>query len=113
MKRLLMITLSTLILSGLAAPTLADELTAINSSSARKVNEISPFALVTGGYQGYFSDQGIPSSSRFTTAIRANKIQAEDLVKSAISRGRLSEDTLNNRAYLNHVRSLMESLDRD
>lgn len=113
MKRLVMITLSTLILSGFAAPTLAGELTAINSKTARQVNQISPFALVTGGYQGYFKDQGIPAGSRFISKIRTNRIKAEDLVKSAIARGRLSKDTLNDRAYLSHVRSLMDDLDRN
>ena len=113
MKRLVTITLSTLLISGFAAPTLAGELTAINSNTVGGISEISPFALVMGGYQGYLKDQGIPSSSRFLTGIRANKIKAEDLVKGAIAKGRLAENTLNDRVYLSHVRSLMNDLDRN
>ena len=68
---------------------------------------------MSGGYQGLFEDQGIPSSGSFVTAIRTNKITAEDLVESAISKGRLPESTLNDSAYINQVEFLLDALDKD
>ncbi len=74
---------------------------------------ITPFNLVTGSYQGRFINQGIPSFSVFRSAIRSNKIEAKDLVQSAISAGRLSEDTLNDAEYLNSVDVLLDALDKN
>ncbi len=72
------------------------------------VSPITPFNLVTGSYQGRFTNHGIPSYSAFLSAIRSNRIEAKDLVQSAISAGRLSEDTLNNTEYLNSVDALLD-----
>ncbi len=47
MKRILIGTLSTILLSSLAVPALADQIT-LNSREARNIVEISPFDLVTG-----------------------------------------------------------------
>ena len=112
MKRILIGTLSTILLSSLAVPALADQIT-LNSREARNIVEISPFDLVTGAYQGRFVDQGIPSSAIFLSKIRSNKIEAEDLVKSAISAGRLSENTLYDQSYLRSVETMMNNLDED
>ena len=112
MKRILIGTLSTILLSSLAFPALADQVT-LSSREARNIVEISPFDLVTGAYQGRFEDQGIPSSAVFLAKIRSNKIEAEDLVRSAISAGRLSENTLYDRDYLNSVETMMNNLDKD
>ncbi len=113
MKRLILSTLSALAFVSLAVPALAHEIVRLNSVSTRNIVEITPFDLVTGSYQGLFKDQGIPSSTSFITAIRTNRIDAEDLVRSAIAKGRLSQDTLNDTSYLNHVESLMNGLDKN
>lgn len=110
MKRFLIGTLSTLLLSSLTLPVLAENI-AISSSEARNITEISPFNLVTGAYQGRFENQGIPSSGMFLSKIRSNKIEAEDLVKSAISAGRLSANTINDLSYIHSVETLMNTLD--
>lgn len=112
MNRILIGTLSTILLSTIAAPTLADQVT-LGSSSNIDIVEITPFALVTGAYQGRFEDQGIPSSAIFLAKVRSNEITAEDLVNSAISAGRLSENTLYDQSYLNSVESLIDNLDKD
>ncbi len=72
------------------------------------VTSITPFNLVTASYQGRFTNQGIPSFSAFLSAIRSNRIEAKDLVQSAISAGRLSEETLNDTQYLNSVDVLLD-----
>lgn len=111
MKTILISTLSTILLSTMAVPALSQ--VSLNSSKTSDIVEITPFALVTGAYQGRFENQGIPSSGIFLNKIRTNKIDAEDLVKGAIAAGRLSENTLNDKSYLNSVESLIDNLDKD
>ncbi len=112
MKKILIGTLSTILLSSLAAPVLADQVT-LGSRRNLNIVDITPFDLVTGAYQGRFEAQGIPSNAVFLAKIRSNKIDAEDLVQSAISAGRLSENTLYDQSYLSSVENLMNNLDKD
>ena len=113
MKRLLIGTLSTVALFTLAVPALGNDLVRVNSWSTRNIVKISPFNLVSGGYQGLFKEQGIPSSGSFVTSVRANKITAEDLIESAIAKGRLPESTLEDDAYINEVEFLLDGLDKN
>ena len=84
----------------------------ISDRQADVVDRITPYDLVTASYQGQFTAQGIPSGSRLITATRLNQIEAEDLVRSAISAGRLSEATLSDRSYLYRVDSTLVHLSR-
>ncbi|MEM9271856.1 MAG: hypothetical protein AAGA80_02670 [Cyanobacteria bacterium P01_F01_bin.143] len=111
MKSILIGTLSTILLSTMAVPALSQ--VSLNSSKTGNIIEITPFALVTGAYQGRFENQGIPSSGIFLNKVRTNKIDAEDLVRSAIAAGRLSENTLYDQSYLNSVEALIDNLDKD
>lgn len=90
----------------------AQDLAIVKTNNAL-MREISPFHLVTNSYQGYFKDSGIPSGGAFISAVRANKVTAEDLMKSAIAKGRLSESKIEDKEYISHVNSLMENLDKD
>ena len=74
------------------------------------------------GYQGYFTNQGIPSNGAFARAVHTGRVSAEDLVQGAISeagtqsviaQGRLSPETINDRAYLNSVESHLNTLNND
>ena len=112
MKKILIGTVSTILLASLAVPALADQIT-LGSSITPNIIEITPFDLVTGAYQGRFEAQGIPSNAVFLARIRSNKISAEDLVKGAISAGRLSENTLSDQSYLNSVEDFIDNLDKD
>ena len=113
MKRSLIVSLSTLVLSLVAAPAFANEVSAVNQNPTRSVVEITPFNLVTRSYQGYFADRGIPSNAAFLTAVRRGKVTAKDLVEKAIAEGRLAPETINDRAYLNSVDSHLNNLDND
>ena len=112
MNKILIGTLSTMMLSTIAVPVLADQVT-LGSSGPLNIVEITPFALVTGAYQGRFENQGIPSNAVFLAQVRGNKISSEDLVQSAIDAGRLSEDTLYDQSYLSSVENIMNNLDKD
>lgn len=113
MKRLLIYSIITFASLGLVSPVLAQSRTAIDSELSREVNKISPFDLVTGSYQGRFVNEGIPSGGRFTAAVHANKIHAEDLVQSAIAKGRLTENSLEDRSYISSVEFFLDNLDKN
>ena len=112
MKRVSIIAIS-IVAAISSTSVLAESKISANSQMAREVTEITPHDLVTGSYQGRFKDRGIPSASRFISAVRANKIKAKDLVEVAIAKGRLSESTLNDKGYLHHVKFIMNNLDRN
>ena len=109
MKSLLIGTVLTL---GLTTSVLAQDVAIVNTKPFT-IREITPFNLVTNSYQGYLSDQGIPSGGIFLSAIRTQKVTAEDLVRGAIAKGRLPEDKINDTEYVNHVDSLLDNLDKD
>ena len=117
MKRLIISALSALTLTTLVAPAIASEAYEQNLNrnvvASRNIVEITPFNLVSGGFQGRFTNQGIPGGALFITKIKTRRIKAEDLVEAAISANRLSEDTLQDKAYLHNVEDLLESLDRN
>ena len=111
MKRLVISTLSVLALASFTTPAVANEVVAIKGSTQSKIARISPFSLVSGSYQGRFKAQGIPAAGALIAAVNSDRIEARDLVKGAIARGRLTEATLSDRGYLNSVDSLLENLD--
>jgi hypothetical protein len=115
MKRLLIATLSTLTFAA-TVPVYAQQVTTMNQNTnqtmTRKIVEVTPFNLVQHGYQGYFTEQGIPSGAAFLGAVRRGRVGAEDLVKGGIARGRLTPETLKNQSYLHYVRVQLEGLKR-
>ena len=111
MKRLLINTLTIIVLSSFTLPAVANEVAAVRSNSANNIVKITPIDLVSGSYQGRFTKHGIPSSGAFVSSIRSNKIHAEDLVKVAIAEGRLPEDALSDRSYLSAVQFALDGLD--
>lgn len=78
-----------------------------NNSSDGVVNT-RPFNLVRLGYQGYFKDEGIPSHSAFYAAIQSRRVTATQLVESAVKKGKLDRDVLNNQEYLESVETQLE-----
>ncbi|PSB01679.1 hypothetical protein [Merismopedia glauca] len=108
MKRLLIAAVSTLTLTA-AVPAFAQEMTAYNVNMHHEQTQITPFNLVYNGYQGYLVEQGIPSNGAFDSAVNAGEIKAIDLVKGAIARGRLPQETLNDTSYLHAVQSQLNS----
>ena len=107
MKRTLLVSLSALTLSLIATPALAEKFTTAKS------NEITPVNLVTRGYQGHFTNQGIPSSAAFNRGVATGRITASDLVEVAIAKGRLNPEAINDAAYISSVQSYLNSLDND
>jgi hypothetical protein len=114
MKSFLIAGLSAVALSIFTAPVvLGNEVSVVKENQASSIIEVTPNNLVSHGYQGYFSDQGIPSNLAFINAVKSGKVDATKLVESAIALGRLSSETLNNQAYLSAVNSLLQDFNND
>ncbi|MGF1479644.1 MAG: hypothetical protein ACFB4I_09150 [Cyanophyceae cyanobacterium] len=77
---------------------------------ARQNSEVTPYSLVSSGYQGFLKSQGIPSASTFITGIKANKVTATSLINAGIAMGRLSENKLDDRTYVIAVSRLLDNL---
>ena len=112
MKRIFLGSLSAVILLSLSPSVVAaEEVAAISIEGSRKVaNELPPVTLVQLAYQGYFKDLGIPSHGGLIAAFVSKKVDAETLVRTAIAKGRLSPQTLNDQEYLNIVSIDLHSL---
>lgn len=111
MKRLMISTLSALVLSSVATPVFAGEMAAI-SDGKHHVQEITPINLVVLADRGFFRDQGIPSGFSLIHAVKTGRIDARNLVEVAIANNRLTPDTLNDTGYLSVVQMELEDLDR-
>jgi hypothetical protein len=77
------------------------------------MSQTSPVNLVGIGYQGFLVDQGIPSGAKFISDVENGDLSAEMLVQSAIEKGRLSPDKLNDQNYLNAVKSAFKAFIAD
>jgi hypothetical protein len=124
MKRLIFGSLSVLLISTAIAPALKAEMPIDNSTQMDRMNNgasdsqmdrmnngasntrpITPANLVSAGYRGEFSDQGIPSYTTFLTDYRAGKFSAKELIQSAINANKLSPQAMSDQQYLNDVES--------
>lgn len=70
----------------------------------------TPFALVNAAYSGRLESEGIPSFGDLVADVLLHDIDAEDLVRAGIVRGRLTEETLADRKYLRAVQAGLDSL---
>lgn len=108
MKRLILSSLSVLLVAAATAPILRAEAaewksTQASTSTADTSPQLKPFNLVFLAYQGFFRDQGIPSHGALISAYEAGRITPKDLVQSAVKTNRLSSEVLNDRGYLRSV----------
>jgi hypothetical protein len=112
MKTLILGSVSAIMFGTFATPAIAsEEVAAVNlNPTYESVAQITPVNLVQLAYQGYFSDLGIPSHGGFKRALISHQIDAETLVRSAIVKGRLSEDFLSNENYLDIMDMQLQSL---
>lgn len=102
------------IISAFPAPTLAEsEIAAGSDTLTRNIVNITPFNLVYSAYQGRFTNLDIPSHIGFLHAVRANRINSQMLVQSAIDSGRLEPEKINDRTYLDDVQDLLDLKTRD
>ncbi|GAB4187861.1 MAG: hypothetical protein Fur006_28010 [Coleofasciculaceae cyanobacterium] len=124
MNRLILGSLSVLLLSTTTVPDVKAEVTTTPMAQAPVATEpmperiatrmaVTPFNLVFLAFHGFFEKEGIPSSMSLVSAYVRGKVTANDLVKIAIAMNRLPSSTLNNRNYINQVDAQLKSLASD
>lgn len=114
MKRILLSSLSILLLSGAMAPAAQAQITPATppANAATLGMAVTPFNLVFLAYQGFFESEGISKFNGLVTDHQSGRVSAEDLVQVAIAMRRLSPDTINDRRYLRSVERHLDSLHR-
>lgn len=116
MKRLIIGSIATIILSLAPALAFGSEVSTVKTksedTSTSLVNQTQPFNLVFLGKQGFFVEQGIPSGAIFLHSISTGKVTAESLIEAGIAEGRLHPDTINDQGYILSVENLLQDLDR-
>jgi hypothetical protein len=124
MNRLILGSLSVLLLSTTTAPAVKAEVVATpmaqTTAAAEPMPEriatrmaVTPFNLVFLAFHGFFEKEGIPSSMSLVSAYVRGKVTANDLVKIAIAMNRLPSNTVNNQNYINQVDAQLKSLATD
>ncbi len=74
--------------------------------------DVTPFNLVFLAFQGFFVGEGIPSDQTLGEAYRDGKIEPESLVKAAIKMNRLPANAIQDKNYLDKVKSQLDLLTR-
>ncbi|MBD0346100.1 MAG: hypothetical protein ICV63_15005 [Coleofasciculus sp. Co-bin14] len=121
MKRLILGGLSVVLLSTAIAPAVKAEVTVKPVAQATVATDtipervatrmaVTPFNLVFLAFQGFFEQQGIPSSMRLISEYVKGKVTATDLVKIAVDMNRLPSNALNDRGFINDVESQLMGL---
>lgn len=112
MKKICFEMISSLAITTIAILIGTEATLAADDTSTNKSNQLTPINLVFHGYQGYFLDQGIPSGATFVSAVHFGTIDAEQLVKSAVEKGRLAPETINDESFLRKVQSSLTLIER-
>jgi hypothetical protein len=85
-------------------------LSGFTSIAGAKTSQIqtTPIDLVFLARNGYFQEQQIPSNAGLKAAVKSGRVKAEDIVKAAIAKNRLSPETINDRSYISSVASNLD-----
>ena len=89
----------------IAPAAIADNHSPSDSSAS---SPYTPFGLVRAAYNGDLPD--VPSFGDFEALASTMRIDAEDLIRAAISQGRLTPEYLENRRYVNAVNSILDEM---
>ncbi|QIR35952.1 hypothetical protein HCG51_03710 [Tolypothrix sp. PCC 7910] len=115
-NRLILSSLSLLLISTATAPVFASQKTAGNSTTVAanlpSTTQIQPFDIAGMAYQGYFKNQGIPSYGELLRAYQAQQITAKDIVQGAVNSHRLSSQALNDQGYIHAVKNSLDTFGR-
>lgn len=118
MKRLVVGSLSVLVLSLVTIPTVKAQTVettaaAPTSSNASSIRPLTPFNLVQQAYRGAFVTQGIPNYRTLSAACQSGRITGTHLIQAAVDGQKLSSDMLNDRAYLFDVNNMLNGINND
>lgn len=89
----------------------ASKLVKVAMASQPKVaRQLSPFNLAYMAYQGWFTNEGVPSASQLIQDYRSGHISATEVAQAAVQTNRLSADTLNDNSYLASLDTQLKAL---
>ena len=106
MKRLLSAGLGALVV-GISASVMLPPVSATPITVARLSSEITPYDLVSSGYQGRYKSQGIPSAQAFLLGAQTGKVTATKLIEAGIAMERLADNKLDDQTYVRAVQNIL------
>ncbi|MGR3279398.1 hypothetical protein ACSYAD_30490 [Acaryochloris marina NIES-2412] len=83
------------------------------ASQPQATRQLSPFNLAYMAYQGWFTNEGVPSANQLIRDYRTGRISAIEVAQAAVQTNRLSADTLNNDSYLASLDTQLKALSQD
>lgn len=117
MKRLILSSLSLLLLSTIAAPAVKAQPTRAYDPSPQRMTkanmEITPFQLVFLAYQGFLENAGIPKAEQLLSEYDLGRITAKKLVQAGVNLNKLPANRLQDKAYITYVDEQMQALAED
>ncbi|AFY78023.1 hypothetical protein Ple7327_2753 [Pleurocapsa sp. PCC 7327] len=116
MRRVLVVTLSVLMLSAFSATIAQAEGNTANPATTNPeqptTSSLSPNDLFSLAYRGAFRVQGIPGYPALACAYVTRQVTARDLIRVAIDVKKLPPATLSDTRYLNVVDTKLANLSR-
>lgn len=115
MKKLIISSLSILLLSAVAAPSInaqgqEDSEARVEQGEEAAEKRMTPFALVSAADRGRYEDWGIPSAITLETEYQAGNVTAQDIVDAGVESGELAPQASSDDDYVSFVDSEMEAL---
>ncbi len=104
---------STVMIPAVNAQVTTDSTTPNNPNIQQSDQQITPFDLVEGAYQGLLQEQGIPTYDALLSEYAEGKVTPEEIVRAAIQANRLQPTALQNKGYLNAVGEHLDDLSHD
>ena len=104
---------STVMIPAVNAQVVTDSTTRNNPHTQQLDQQITPFNLVEGAYRGQFQEQGIPTYDTLISEYVEGKVTPKDIVQAAIQANRLQPTALQDKGYLNAVRTFLDDLSHD
>ncbi|WP_299404321.1 hypothetical protein [Acaryochloris sp. IP29b_bin.148] len=83
------------------------------ASQPQAARQLSPFNLAYMAYQGWFTNEGIPSANQLLRNYRTGRISALEVAQAAVKTNRLSADTLQDESYLARLGTQLNALSQD
>lgn len=80
------------------------------TSQSKVARQLSPFNLAYMAYQGWFTNEGVPSASQLIRDYKNGRISAVEVANAAVQTNRLSADTLNDDSYLASLETQLKAL---
>lgn len=115
MKRLILSSLSTMLLTGTVAPvalaqTDPNTLNDIRIFNYEDLRMTEAFNLVSLAYRGQLEDEGIEGYGILIQNYRTGYVTVEDLIRAGVEEGYLTEATLSDEDYVNAVDTQLNAL---